>query len=210
MYIGEFARLAGTTPKAVRLYEQLGLPEPRRRQSIASTGPGSGVGRLYPRGPAAWLQSSGAGSPVLAGVTSPRPLPWQKGEQLAADKLAQIEAGGRQAATPAPGLSQCATCWRSTLPLWRPWSGTPRRSGSSRNSGSGARWLDSVPYGTGVGGLTARSHAMTPNLFVLNGNPKPTACPLARERPRRRQARGARVTLHHVGGLAFEPDLHHG
>lgn len=32
MYIGEFARLAGTTPKAVRLYEQLGLlPEPRRR-----------------------------------------------------------------------------------------------------------------------------------------------------------------------------------
>ncbi|WP_099359951.1 MerR family DNA-binding transcriptional regulator [Aeromonas dhakensis] len=34
MYIGEFARLAGTTPKAVRLYEQLGLlPEPRRRGS---------------------------------------------------------------------------------------------------------------------------------------------------------------------------------
>lgn len=32
MYIGEFARLAGTTPKAVRLYEQLGLlPEPKRR-----------------------------------------------------------------------------------------------------------------------------------------------------------------------------------
>ncbi|MFQ2165507.1 MerR family DNA-binding transcriptional regulator [Aeromonas hydrophila] len=32
MYIGEFARLAGSTPKAVRLYEQLGLlPEPRRR-----------------------------------------------------------------------------------------------------------------------------------------------------------------------------------
>ena len=32
MYIGEFARLAGTTPKAIRLYEQLGLlPEPRRR-----------------------------------------------------------------------------------------------------------------------------------------------------------------------------------
>lgn len=32
MYIGEFARLAGTTPKAVHLYEQLGLlPEPRRR-----------------------------------------------------------------------------------------------------------------------------------------------------------------------------------
>lgn len=31
MYIGEFARLAGTTPKAVRLYEQLGLlPEPKR------------------------------------------------------------------------------------------------------------------------------------------------------------------------------------
>ncbi|WP_323992870.1 MerR family DNA-binding transcriptional regulator [Aeromonas dhakensis] len=34
MYIGEFARLAGSTPKAVRLYEQLGLlPEPRRRGS---------------------------------------------------------------------------------------------------------------------------------------------------------------------------------
>lgn len=29
MYIGEFARLAGTTPKAVRLYGL--LPEPRRR-----------------------------------------------------------------------------------------------------------------------------------------------------------------------------------
>ncbi|WP_253264701.1 MerR family transcriptional regulator [Aeromonas sp. 1805] len=32
MYIGEFARLAGSPPKAVRLYEQLGLlPKPRRR-----------------------------------------------------------------------------------------------------------------------------------------------------------------------------------
>ncbi|WP_447836124.1 MerR family DNA-binding transcriptional regulator [Aeromonas salmonicida] len=32
MYIGEFARLAGTTPKAISLYELMGLlPEPKRR-----------------------------------------------------------------------------------------------------------------------------------------------------------------------------------
>jgi len=30
MYIGELARLSGCTPKAIRLYEQLGLLTPQR------------------------------------------------------------------------------------------------------------------------------------------------------------------------------------
>ncbi|WP_236693077.1 MerR family transcriptional regulator [Pseudomonas sp. 11/12A] len=30
MNIGEFARLSGCTPKAIRLYEQLGLLSPQR------------------------------------------------------------------------------------------------------------------------------------------------------------------------------------
>ncbi|MCR3985747.1 NAD(P)H-dependent oxidoreductase [Aeromonas caviae] len=53
---------------------------------------------------------------------------------------------------------------------------------------------------------------MTPNLLVLNGNPKPDSLchALAREYARSAEQRGARVTLHHVGELAFAPDLHHG
>ena len=38
MYIGELAKLTGCTPKAIRLYEQLGLLTPQRRGSY----------RLYP------------------------------------------------------------------------------------------------------------------------------------------------------------------
>ena len=53
---------------------------------------------------------------------------------------------------------------------------------------------------------------MTPNLLVLNGNPKPDSLchALAREYARSAEQRGARVTMHHVGELAFAPDLHHG
>ncbi|WP_368177967.1 NAD(P)H-dependent oxidoreductase [Aeromonas sp. R7-1] len=45
---------------------------------------------------------------------------------------------------------------------------------------------------------------MTPNLLVLNGNPKPDSLchALAREYARSAEQRGARVTLHHVGELA--------
>ena len=52
---------------------------------------------------------------------------------------------------------------------------------------------------------------MTPTCFVLNGNPKPDSLchALAREYARSAE-QGARVTLHHVGQLAFAPDLHHG
>ena len=93
MYIGEFARLAGTTPKAVRLYEQLGLlPEPRRR----------GKYRVYRAEDLEWVgfirQAQRLGCklgelvPLLAGVTSLDHFPWQKVEQLIAGKLAQIEA----------------------------------------------------------------------------------------------------------------------
>ncbi|MBF4798908.1 MULTISPECIES: NAD(P)H-dependent oxidoreductase [Aeromonas] len=53
---------------------------------------------------------------------------------------------------------------------------------------------------------------MTPNLLVLNGNPKPDSfChALAREYARSADEAGAEVTLLHVGELAFEPDLRHG
>lgn len=36
MYIGELAKLTGCTPKAIRLYEQLGLLTPQRRGSTRS------------------------------------------------------------------------------------------------------------------------------------------------------------------------------
>ena len=91
--IGEFARLAGTTPKAVRLYEQLGLlPEPRRR----------GKYRVYRAEDLEWVGfireaqrlgcKLGELVPLLAGVTSLDHFPWQKVEQLIAGKLAQIAA----------------------------------------------------------------------------------------------------------------------
>lgn len=78
MYIGEFARLAGTTPKAVRLYEQLGLlPEPRRR----------GKYRVYRAEDLEWVgfirQAQQLGCklselvPLLAGLTSLAEFPWQ-------------------------------------------------------------------------------------------------------------------------------------
>ncbi|MGB6188972.1 MAG: NAD(P)H-dependent oxidoreductase, partial [Aeromonas molluscorum] len=53
---------------------------------------------------------------------------------------------------------------------------------------------------------------MIPNLLVINGNPKPDSLchALAREYVRSAEASGARVTLLHIGELAFEPDLRHG
>ncbi|MFQ2470374.1 NAD(P)H-dependent oxidoreductase [Aeromonas caviae] len=53
---------------------------------------------------------------------------------------------------------------------------------------------------------------MTPKLLIINGNPKPDSLchALAREYARRAEEGGAEVTLHHVGELAFEPDLRHG
>lgn len=83
MYIGEFARLAGTTPKAVRLYEQLGLlPEPRRR----------GKYRVYRAEDLEWVGfireaqrlgcKLGELVPLLADVTSLDHFPWQKVDSL--------------------------------------------------------------------------------------------------------------------------------
>ncbi|MBS4634275.1 MerR family transcriptional regulator [Aeromonas caviae] len=110
MYIGKFARLAGTTPKAVRLYEQLGLlPEPRRR----------GKYRVYRAEDLEWVGfireaqrlgcKLGELVPLLAGVTSLDHFPWQKVEQLIADKLAQIEAEVARLQRQHQGLSQSAT-----------------------------------------------------------------------------------------------------
>lgn len=110
MYIGEFARLAGTTPKAVRLYEQLGLlPEPRRR----------GKYRVYRAEDLEWVGfireaqrlgcKLGELVPLLAGVTSLDHFPWQRVEQLIADKLAQIEAEVARLQRQHQGLRQCAT-----------------------------------------------------------------------------------------------------
>lgn len=110
MYIGEFARLAGTTPKAVRLYEQLGLlPEPRRR----------GRYRVYRTEDLEWVgfirEAQRLGCrlgelvPLLAGVTSLDHFPWQKVEQLIAAKLAQIKAEVARLQRQHQGLSQCAT-----------------------------------------------------------------------------------------------------
>ena len=109
MYIGEFARLAGTTPKAVRLYEQLGLlPEPRRR----------GKYRVYRAEDLEWVSfireaqqlgcKLGELVPLLAGLTSLAEFPWQKVEQLIAGKLAQIEAEVARLQRQHQALSQCA------------------------------------------------------------------------------------------------------
>ncbi|WP_241006334.1 MerR family transcriptional regulator, partial [Aeromonas media] len=109
MYIGEFARLAGTTPKAVRLYEQLGLlPEPRRR----------GKYRVYRAEDLEWVGfireaqrlgcKLGELVPLLAGLTSLAEFPWQKVEQLIADKLAQIEAEVVRLQRQHQSLTQCA------------------------------------------------------------------------------------------------------
>lgn len=53
---------------------------------------------------------------------------------------------------------------------------------------------------------------MPPHLLIINGNPKPDSfChALAREYARSAEACGAKVTLLHIGELAFEPDLRHG
>ena len=93
MYIGEFARLAGTTPKAVRLYEQLGLlPEPRRR----------GQYRVYRTEDLEWVQIIRQAqqfgcklselTSLLAGLTDIDNFPWQEADRLIACKLAQLAA----------------------------------------------------------------------------------------------------------------------
>lgn len=93
MYIGEFARLAGTTPKAIRLYEQMGLlPEPRRR----------GKYRVYRAEDLEWVQiirqaqqfgcKLGELRSLLAGLTDMAQFPWQEAERLIACKLAQLAA----------------------------------------------------------------------------------------------------------------------
>ncbi|MGB6188971.1 MAG: MerR family transcriptional regulator [Aeromonas molluscorum] len=109
MYIGEFARLAGTTPKAIRLYEQLGLlPEPRRR----------GQYRVYRAEDLEWVafireaQQLGCKLselvPLLAGLTRLAEFPWQAVEQLVAGKLAQIETEMARLQGQHQALSQCA------------------------------------------------------------------------------------------------------
>ncbi|WP_257981350.1 MerR family transcriptional regulator, partial [Aeromonas salmonicida] len=85
MYIGEFARLAGTTPKAIRLYEQMGLlPEPRRR----------GKYRVYRAEDLEWVQIIRQAQQfgcklselrsLLAGLTDMAQFPWQEAERLIA------------------------------------------------------------------------------------------------------------------------------
>ena len=65
------------------------------------------MGRLYPPGPAAWLQARGAGSPAR-GRHQPRPLPLAEGGQLIAGKLAQIEAEIAKLQRQHQSLTQCA------------------------------------------------------------------------------------------------------
>ncbi|WP_219590554.1 MerR family transcriptional regulator [Aeromonas salmonicida] len=109
MYIGEFARLAGTTPKAIRLYEQMGLlPEPRRR----------GKYRVYRAEDLEWVgfirQAQQLGcklselTPLLTGMTDMAQFPWQKVEHLIADKLAQIGAEQARLQRQHQALTQCA------------------------------------------------------------------------------------------------------
>ena len=109
MYIGEFARLAGTTPKAIRLYEQMGLlPEPRRR----------GKYRVYRAEDLEWVgfirQAQQLGcklselTPLLTGMTDMAQFPWQKVERLIADKLAQIGAEQARLQRQHQALTQCA------------------------------------------------------------------------------------------------------
>ncbi|CAJ1840772.1 MerR family transcriptional regulator [Aeromonas salmonicida] len=109
MYIGEFARLAGTTPKAIRLYEQMGLlPEPRRH----------GKYRVYRAEDLEWVgfirQAQQLGcklselTPLLAGMTDMAQFPWQKMERLIADKLAQIGEEQARLQRQYQALTQCA------------------------------------------------------------------------------------------------------
>ncbi|MGY3953721.1 MerR family transcriptional regulator, partial [Aeromonas salmonicida] len=93
MYIGEFARLAGTTPKAIRLYEQMGLlPEPRRH----------GKYRVYRAEDLEWVgfirQAQQLGcklselTPLLAGMagmTDMAQFPWQKVERGVVAQISQ-------------------------------------------------------------------------------------------------------------------------
>ncbi|MGL6481631.1 MerR family DNA-binding protein [Aeromonas caviae] len=85
------------------------LPEPRRR----------GKYRVYRAEDLEWVGfireaqrlgcKLGELVPLLAGVTSLDHFPWQKVEQLIADKLAQIEAEVARLQRQHQGLSQCAT-----------------------------------------------------------------------------------------------------
>ena len=147
----EFARLAGTTPKAVRLYEQLGLlPEPRRR----------GKYRVYRAEDLEWVGfireaqrlgcKLGELVPLLAGVTSLDHFPWQKVEQLIADKLAQIGAEVARLQRQHQGLSQCATLLAQHPAAMAPRRSNPRRAGSSRRRGSGAKGGLTLSHGTRV------------------------------------------------------------
>ncbi|HGY5298669.1 TPA: MerR family transcriptional regulator [Aeromonas salmonicida] len=111
MYIGEFARLAGTTPKAIRLYEQMGLlPEPRRH----------GKYRVYRAEDLEWVgfirQAQQLGcklselTPLLAGMTDMAQFPWQKMERLIADRRG---AGPFTAPVSSPDPVRCATATAS-------------------------------------------------------------------------------------------------
>lgn len=116
MYIGEFARLAGTTPKAIRLYEQMGLlPEPRRR----------GKYRVYRAEDLEWVgfirQAQQLGcklselTPLLAGMTDMAQFPWQKVErpyrrQAGADRRG---AGPFTAPASSPDPVRCAAATAS-------------------------------------------------------------------------------------------------
>ena len=122
------------------------------RQVSRLPGRGSGVGRFYPRGPAAWLQARGAGSPAR-GRHQPRPLPLAEGGAAYRGQAGADRGGGRQAATPASGLEPvrhaagAAPCRYGAPARQSPTGGIipPPRIG-------GKRWFDSVPWDKGCNG----------------------------------------------------------
>lgn len=92
MFIGETARLTGATPKAIRLYEQLGILRPPVRRGRYRLYSAADVARIQLLKEAQHLGFSLAEiRDILAGDVSCDRIPWDRVHALVASKLQRID-----------------------------------------------------------------------------------------------------------------------
>ena len=128
------------------------LPEPRRRGKYRVYRAEIWVGRLYPRGPAAWLQARGV---VPCSRTSPASTASRRRwSSLSRASWRRSRAEIAKPQTPASIPDPAPPGWRCTLPLWRTRPTRPRIAASSEGCRC-TRWFDSVPWDKGVRGSTS-------------------------------------------------------
>ena len=197
MYIGRICSAGGHHPKGgPSLRAARAAARAQARQVSRLPGRGSGVGRVYPRGPAVWLQELGV--PLFAGVTSPSTTSLAEGGAAYRGQAGADRGGGRQAATPASGLEPVRHAAGAAPAAMAPRRGAiPDGRDHPAAADRGKGWLDSVARDRGVMGGSLQSHTADPQPACSQQQPQ-TRQPLPPSPERRPQCQ-AKGRARHPG-----------